>query len=87
MLLSESVGSEVHNKYLTKYFRNYFPGIGGMSGDDGLPYSTLSYSNGPGYKHPEEGGARYDISRDDMSKYIHSIGLNVLFYSTFIYRK
>lgn len=42
-------------------------GSAGM-GEDNMPYSTLSYANGPGYKKEEE-GMRHDISRDDMRKY------------------
>ncbi|KAF7994404.1 hypothetical protein HCN44_003876 [Aphidius gifuensis] len=34
--------------------------------DDGLPYMTLSYANGPGYKSPDNSGDRYDISHDDI---------------------
>ncbi|XP_046389561.1 alkaline phosphatase-like [Ischnura elegans] len=41
--------------------------IGGTSDVDDLPYSTLSYANGPGYKHPMSNGDRYDISKDDMN--------------------
>lgn len=34
--------------------------------DDHLPYSTLSYANGPGYRKPESDGSRHDISKDDL---------------------
>lgn len=37
------------------------------TGTDGLPYSTLSYANGPGYKK-EENGSRHNLSNDDMRK-------------------
>jgi hypothetical protein len=37
--------------------------------DDKLPYSTLSYANGPGYKEPDN-SSRYDITNDNMSKYL-----------------
>ncbi|KAF2892581.1 hypothetical protein ILUMI_13594 [Ignelater luminosus] len=40
-------------------------GIGGMGTDD-LPYTTLSYSNGPGYRQ-EENGIRHDVSKDDLT--------------------
>ncbi|KDR12135.1 membrane-bound alkaline phosphatase-like [Zootermopsis nevadensis] len=40
-------------------------GISGTSSVDNLPYATLSFANGPGYKQPEEDGTRYDISRDN----------------------
>lgn len=36
------------------------------NGSDGLPYSTITYANGPGYKRPESDGSRHDISKDDM---------------------
>lgn len=36
---------------------------------DGLPYSTLSYANGPGYI-VEEGGARHNLTGDDMRKLV-----------------
>ena len=38
--------------------------------DDGLPYTTLGYANGPGYKFPSATGQRYNISNDNFSKYI-----------------
>ena len=31
-------------------------GIADVSDVDGLPYSTLSYANGPGYRHPTANG-------------------------------
>jgi len=34
--------------------------------DDNLPYSTLSYANGPGYKEPGINGSRYNITNDSM---------------------
>jgi alkaline phosphatase len=40
------------------------------NGSDGLPYSTITYANGPGYKRPESDGSRHDISKDDMRKYM-----------------
>ena len=43
-------------------------GIGGLASDQ-LPYSTLSYANGPGYKQPDSDGSRHDISEDDLRKY------------------
>jgi len=33
---------------------------------DDLPYSTLSYANGPGYKEPGINGSRYNITSDNM---------------------
>lgn len=42
-------------------------GIAGKSDMDGKPYSTLSYSNGEGYKKPKN-GERYDITNDNMRK-------------------
>jgi hypothetical protein len=74
MLLSKGVRSVKDNKLqqkLINIFRNYFQGIGGTSSVDNLPYSTLSFANGPGYKQPEKDGTRYDISGDNMSKYIN----------------
>lgn len=41
-------------------------GIGG-EGSDSLPYSTLSYANGPGYKPNDADCNRHDITGDDMS--------------------
>lgn len=40
-------------------------GIAG-EGRDNLPYTTLSYSNGPGYRK-EVDGHRHDVSNDDLS--------------------
>ncbi|KAK7863910.1 hypothetical protein R5R35_014478 [Gryllus longicercus] len=40
-------------------------GIAGLA-DDGFPYSTLSYANGPGYR-PEEDGHRHDLGEDNMA--------------------
>jgi alkaline phosphatase len=34
---------------------------------DSMPYSTLSYSNGPGYKYPVN-NQRYNMTKDDMSE-------------------
>merc|ERR1712080_128064 len=41
-------------------------GIGG-DGHDHLPYTSLMYGTGPGYKEPQSDGSRYDISHDDMT--------------------
>jgi alkaline phosphatase len=41
-------------------------GFSGVSDVDDLPYTTLSYANGPGYKHPEENGERYDLTNDNL---------------------
>lgn len=32
-----------------------------------MPYSTLSYANGPGYKYPLN-GTRADLSKEPMGK-------------------
>ncbi|XP_044728753.1 membrane-bound alkaline phosphatase-like [Chrysoperla carnea] len=40
--------------------------LAGM-GQDKLPYSTLSYANGPGYKPASHNGGRHNISEDNMS--------------------
>ncbi|XP_024941132.1 membrane-bound alkaline phosphatase-like isoform X2 [Cephus cinctus] len=34
---------------------------------DFLPYTTLNYANGLGYKKPTNNGTRYDVSDDDMT--------------------
>lgn len=44
-------------------------GFAGKSDVDDKPYSTLSYANGPGYKHPTDNGERYDITDDHMRNY------------------
>lgn len=49
------------------YFKSLFAGLAG-EGLDGLPYSTLSYANGPGYTRPDARGRRLDIRKADMSK-------------------
>ncbi|XP_046484551.1 membrane-bound alkaline phosphatase-like [Neodiprion pinetum] len=41
-------------------------GVADISGVDNLPYTTLSYANGPGYKTPSN-STRYDISDDDLT--------------------
>jgi hypothetical protein len=41
--------------------------------DDDLPYATLSYANGPGYKDADINGSRYNITDDDMSKYLCTV--------------
>ncbi|XP_046428321.1 membrane-bound alkaline phosphatase-like [Neodiprion virginianus] len=41
-------------------------GLSGINGADGLPYTTLSYANGPGYKTPSN-STRYDLSEDDFT--------------------
>ncbi|XP_021965791.2 alkaline phosphatase [Folsomia candida] len=41
-------------------------GFSGISDVDDLPYTTLSYANGPGYKHPDENGERYDLTNDNL---------------------
>ena len=49
----------------------FFLGSPGKSDIDGLPYSTLGYANGLGYKPPQSDGTRYDTSGDDTGKYIY----------------
>ncbi|XP_068617877.1 membrane-bound alkaline phosphatase-like [Battus philenor] len=34
-------------------------------GDDGVPYMTLSYANGPGFRVPTDAGLREDVSQED----------------------
>ena len=59
----------------------YFLGIAGTAGDK-LPYATLSYANGNEYNTSKLNCStdtenvtcsRYDISQDDMSKYLYSL--------------
>lgn len=38
-------------------------------GEDGLPYATLSYANGPGYKNESTLGLRYNLSSDNTGTY------------------
>ncbi|KAK7068248.1 hypothetical protein SK128_016213 [Halocaridina rubra] len=42
-------------------------GLGDFSDVDGMPFTTLLYTNGPGYKG-EDGGDRPDPSQEDYSK-------------------
>lgn len=37
-------------------------------GKDGLPYATLSYANGPGYKNVSVFGVRYNLANDNTGK-------------------
>ncbi|ODN06286.1 Membrane-bound alkaline phosphatase [Orchesella cincta] len=55
-------------------------GFAGISDVDDLPYTTLSYANGPGYKHPVESGDRYDLTDDhlDHPDYTQMTGLPLL---------
>jgi hypothetical protein len=62
-------------------FHIYFLGIAGKADDD-LPYATLSYANGKEYSTSklncfendnEITCSRYNISQDDMGKYLHSL--------------
>lgn len=46
---------------------NNILGIAG-NGRDGIPYTALSYANGPGYKK-EENEARHDFSQYDFCEY------------------
>lgn len=54
-------------------------GFAGISDVDDLPYTTLSYANGPGYKHPVENGERYDLTDDHLGKVVVN-KLTVLYY-------
>lgn len=47
---------------------NDISGLVGDLGDDNLPFSTLSYANGPRVKEEKEGCARKDLSNTDMSE-------------------
>lgn len=40
-------------------------GPSGQAGDDGVPYTTLSYANGPGYRTPDAAGGRDDVTQSD----------------------
>ena len=51
-------------------------GFAGISDVDELPYTTLSYSNGPGYKHPEDNGDRYDLTNDNLGESILQVSNN-----------
>ncbi|XP_068083960.1 membrane-bound alkaline phosphatase-like [Anabrus simplex] len=42
-------------------------GLVGVSDVDNLTYSTLSYANGPGFKAPDSGCKRHDLSKDNMT--------------------
>lgn len=44
---------------------------------DGLPYSILSYANGPGYQ-VEADGSRHNLSEDDMRKFACFISIKCL---------
>lgn len=52
--------------YVTKYGRSFFPSGLAALGDDGLPYTTLMYANGPGYNYSVAGDhvTRPNISSD-----------------------
>lgn len=41
---------------------SFFLGFAGEAAD-GLPYSTLSYANGPGFVHNEKGSKRQDLRK------------------------
>ncbi|XP_067004834.2 membrane-bound alkaline phosphatase [Anabrus simplex] len=41
-------------------------GLVGISDVDNLPFSTLSYANGPGFQPPENGCKRHDLNEDNM---------------------
>lgn len=42
-------------------------GIYGKSKDN-LPYSTLSYANGPGYRNESVAGVRHNLTKDELGK-------------------
>lgn len=44
-------------------------GLSGDSGTDGIPYTSISYANGPGFDntYKETGGGRRDITNDDFT--------------------
>lgn len=46
-----------------------FSGHAGVSDMDGLPFATITYGNGEGYKAPLSDGSRYDISNDNMGTF------------------
>lgn len=47
-------------------------------GTDGIPYTTLSYANGPGYRK-EVNGKRVDVTKENMGKYILNYYLRLFF--------
>jgi alkaline phosphatase len=51
-------------------------GFAGISDVDELPYTTLTYANGPGYKHPEDNGDRYDLTNDNLGELIPQVSNN-----------
>lgn len=48
---------------------NKIQGINTERGNDNLPYMTLSYANGPGYKNSSSSSKRYKIKKNETSKY------------------
>ncbi|XP_043269664.1 membrane-bound alkaline phosphatase-like [Venturia canescens] len=44
--------------------------VGKMAKDD-IPYATLTYANGPGYRPPNQDGSRYDPSEGDFENPRH----------------
>jgi len=54
-------------------------GIAGTADDD-LPYATLTYANGPGYKK-EVAGSRYDITNDNMNDFDYTFPTTAPIYS------
>lgn len=52
-------------------------GLSGSSGSDNLPYTTLSYANGPDNQQPEMNCARHDLSKADTSNCYYYIILSV----------
>ncbi|CAG7818514.1 unnamed protein product, partial [Allacma fusca] len=42
-------------------------GIAGTSPIDGLPFNTLSYANGPGFRPPDVNGHRHDVTNDNFT--------------------
>lgn len=47
---------------------NPINGIVGKMAKDNIPYATLTYANGPGYRAPNHDGSRYDPSEGDFGK-------------------
>ena len=39
--------------------------VGKLAGDN-IPYTTLTYANGPGYRIPNKDGSRYDPSEGNF---------------------
>ncbi|XP_077299837.1 membrane-bound alkaline phosphatase-like [Arctopsyche grandis] len=57
-----------HNMHISGYpvRGNDILAASGSKGSDGIPYLTLSYANGPGYR-PEVNGKRVDVTKENMN--------------------